>query len=387
MDAAMDMVQGWTEPRFAGVRDAFAENFRQGLEVGASCCVYASGAKVVDLWGGHLDERKSAPWTEHTIVNMMSVAKGVASLCVHRLADRGRIDLDAPVAFYWPDFARHGKDGILVRHVLDHTAGIPVVEDPLWPGAVYDWDAMIHALEDQKPIFPPGAQPAYHTVTMSFLLGELVRRVAGVPLGTYFAREIAEPLGLDYWLGLPASEHGRCARFIAWTGYNTPTEGEDGPPELLIKAWQQFDPVNDDGYNSARFREASIPGVSGHGNARAIAKLYAALSLGGTLDGVEVISEPSLRRAVQIQWDDVEPVLTHAYRMGLGFTLNSKDAFMGPNADAFGHVGAGGSTGFADPVSRLGFSYGMNRMYPTRDNGPRARRLIAATYAALEASR
>jgi CubicO group peptidase (beta-lactamase class C family) len=379
-------IHGKCDPAFSMVRDAFADNFEAGMEVGASCAVYVGGQKVVDLWGGFTDESHSTEWQQDTIVNLMSVAKGVASLCLHRLAAQGRLDLDRPIADYWPEFAQNGKGSILVRHALDHRAGIPIIEDPLWPGAVYDWSAMIRALESQAPIFPVGQQPAYHTVTMSFLVGELARRVTGNTLGAYFKREIADPLELDYWLGLPPSEHGRCARFIAWSGYNNKTNETDAPPELLVKAWQQFDPAHDDGYNSAQFRSAQIPGVSGHGNARAVAKLYAALSLGGTVDGYEVIPSEALARATELQWEDVEPVLTHNYRMGLGFTLNSEDAYMGPNAQAFGHVGAGGSTGFADPAARLGFSYGMNRMFPTRDNGPRARRLIEATYASLEAA-
>jgi CubicO group peptidase (beta-lactamase class C family) len=170
---------------------------------------------------------------------------------------------------------------------------------------------------------------------------------------------------------------------MAWTGYNTKTNEADAPPDLLIKAWQQFDPKKDDNYNSRQFREADLPAVNGHGNARAIAKLYAGLALGGSLDGFQIIKPEALKRAVELQWFETEPVLTHNYRMGMGFTLNSPDAYMGPNLEAFGHVGAGGSTGFADPKVKLGFSYGMNRMYPTRDNGPRARRLIEATYRSL----
>lgn len=379
-------IHGTCDPAFSSVREAFSANFAEGLEVGACCAVFVDGAKVVDLWGGYTDETFSDEWKRDTIVNLMSVAKGVASLCIHRLVSQGRLQLDEPIARYWPEFAQNGKKGVLVRHALDHRAGIPIIEDPLWPGAVYNWNAMIRALEAQAPIFPVGEQPAYHTVTMSFLLGELVRRVTGDTLGAYFRREIAEPLDLDYWLGLPDSEHGRCARFIAWTGYNNRTNETDGPPDLLVKAWQQFDPANDDGYNSAQFRSAQIPCVSGHGNAPAIAKLYEGLALGGTFGGYQIIPTNALARATELQWQDMEPVLTHDYRMGLGFTLNSKDAYMGPNSEAFGHVGAGGSTGFADPVARLGFAYGMNRMYPTRDNGPRARRLIEATYASLGTS-
>jgi CubicO group peptidase (beta-lactamase class C family) len=383
MKAAQGTANGAYEPGFEAVVDAFEENFRQGLEVGASCCIYVEGKPVVDIWGGHLDETRTAPWQRDTVVNLMSIAKGVASLCIHRMAEQGRIDLDAPVSRYWPEFAQNGKGDVLVRHCLDHRAGIPIVEDPMWRGAVYDRAAMIAAIERQRPIFPAGQQPAYHTIVMSFLLGELSRRVTGKPLPAYFRDEIGGPLKMDYWLGLPASEEHRCARFVAWTGYNTKTNEADAPPDLLIKAWQQFDPAHDDNYNSRQFRQAELPAVNGHGNARAIATLYAGLAAGGEIGGVKIIGKDALARAVTLQWFDVEPVLTHNYRMGLGFTLNSPDAYMGPNLEAFGHVGAGGSTGFADPVANLGFSYGMNRMYPTRDNGPRARRLIEAAYACI----
>jgi CubicO group peptidase (beta-lactamase class C family) len=384
MDRVDDgVVKGEVDPAFASVVDAFKANFEEGFEVGASCCVYVDGKPVADIWGGHMDEAKTRPWERNTVVNLMSIAKGVASLCIHKLVAEGRLDLDAPVTKYWPEFGQNGKGDVLVRHCLDHRAGIPIVEDKMWPGAVYDRPAMIAAIEKQPPIFPAGTQPAYHTIVMSFLLGELAWRVTGGSLNSYFRKEVGEPLGLDYWLGLPRSEEHRCARFMAWTGYNKKTDEKDAPPDLLVKAWQQFDPAHDDSYNSRQFREADMPAVNGHGNARAIARLYAGLALGGELDGVKIIPRAALDRAVEMQWFETEPVLTHNYRMGLGFTLNSPDAFMGPNLEAFGHVGAGGSTGFADPVTKLGFSYGMNRMYPTRDNGPRARRLIEAVYSSL----
>ncbi|HMN84493.1 MAG TPA: serine hydrolase domain-containing protein [Bauldia sp.] len=383
MKTAEGTATGEYEAAFRPVVDAFKANFDEGFEVGASCCVHVDGKPVVDIWGGHMDDTRARPWERDTVVNLMSIAKGVASLCIHRMAGEGLIDLDALVSIYWPEFAENGKGDVLVRHCLDHRAGIPIVEDPMWKGAVYDRDAMIRAIEKQRPIFPAGEQPAYHTIVMSFLLGELARRVTGQPLPAYFREHIGEPLKLDYWLGLPPGEDHRCARFMAWTGYNTKTGEKDAPPDLLIKAWQQFDPAHDDNYNSETFRRAELPAVNGHGNARAIARLYAALAAGGEIDGVRIIKPEALKRAVEMQWFAVEPVLTHNYRMGMGFTLNSPDAFMGPNLEAFGHVGAGGSTGFADPVAGIGFSYGMNRMYPTRDNGPRARRLIEATYRCL----
>ena len=377
-------IDGWCADGFKAVAEAFAENYRLGLEIGSCAAVTLDSRLVVDVWGGHTDESRDLPWGHGTIVNLMSVAKGVAALVVHMLVDRGAVDLDAPLARYWPEFGQAGKDGVLVRHVLDHRAGIPVLSDPLRPGAVYDWEAMTAAIERQPQLYQPGAQPAYHTIIMSFLVGELVRRVAGKTFGAFLRDEVTGPLGVDYHVGLPFSEHGRCARFYPWMGYNTTDEADGSPPTaLLLQAWAQFDPATDDGYNSSRFRTAELPGVNGHGNARAVARLYSVLANGGELRGVRLLSSRALDRAIECQWEAIEPVLEHDYRMALGFTLNSPDAYMGPNPRAFGHVGAGGSIGMCDPDANIAVAYGMNKMHPHRDNGPRARRILDAVYSCL----
>lgn len=375
------VVHGRCDPAFERAREAFADNFERGEEVGASCSVVLGGRTIVDLWGGHLSPDRSMAWGETTIVNMMSVAKGVAALVVHMAADRGLLDLDAPVARYWPEFVSGGKEAVLVAHVLDHTAGLEVLDETLWPGAAYDWNAMTGALERQAVRSDPGSAPAYHTVTMSFLVGELIRRVTGKSYGRVLRDWICGPLGLDYHVGLSRPHHARCARFVKWAGYNQAGVGgaADGPPDLLVRAWAQFDPARDDDWNSEEFRLAEIPGVNGHGNARAIAALYGVLAGGGA----PLVSSEALRRATALRWFALEPVLTHHYRMGLGFTLNSPDAYMGPNETAFGHVGAGGSTGFADPTAGYGFAYAMNLMRPNRDNGPRARRIVDALHSCL----
>lgn len=371
-------ISGRCDRAFEALREAFAVNFERGEEVGASCALVVDGRLVADLWGGSVDRCASA-WREDTIVNMMSVAKGVAALVIHMLVDRGAIDLDAQVARYWPEFANGDKGDVLVRHLLDHRAGLEVLDEALWPGAVYDWNAMVGAIERQRPLHEPGAFPAYHTVTMSFLVGELVRRVSGKSYGRVLRDLVTGPLDLDYHVGLSRPHHARCARFLKWSGYNEAGKGADGPSPLLVRAWAQFDPERDDDYNSEQFRLAEIPGVNGHGNARAVARLYGTLAQ----EGGGLISPSALARATELQWSATEPVLAHDYRMGVGFTLNSPDAYMGPNPSAFGHVGAGGSTGLCDPNARLGFAYGMNMMRPHRDNGPRARRLLDAVYACL----
>jgi len=372
-------VEGQCDAAFDAVRVAFTDNFERGEEVGASCCIVLDGRTVVDLWGGHTTLDRGAAWSRDSIVNMMSVAKGVAALVIHMAVDRGMLDLDAPMQRYWPEFRGGGKEAVRVAHVLDHTAGLEVLDEALWPGAAYDWNAMIGALERQPVRSIPGKSPAYHTVTLSYLVGELVRRVTGKTYGRVLQEWVCGPLGLDYHVGLQRPHHGRCARFVKWPGYNQITQDGDGPSPLLIAAWAQFDPASDDDWNSAQFRLAEIPGVNGHGNARAVATLYDVLARGGA----PLISSDALRRATTMRWFAIEPVLTHHYRMGLGFTLNSPDAYMGPNDAAFGHVGAGGSTGYADPTARYGFSYAMNLMRPNRDNGPRARRLVDAFHACL----
>ncbi len=370
-------VEGYVAAGFEPVRDAFAQNFELGLEQGAASSVVLDGRVVVDLWAGTTGAATAATWQRHTIVNLMSVSKGVAALLVHALCDQGRIDLDARVADYWPAFASGGKADVLVRHVLDHTAGLEVLTDPLRPGAVYDWAEMIRAIEEQELLHEPGSTPAYHTVTMSFLVGELVRRVTGTSYSRALLDHVTGPAGADFHVGLAATDLARCARFVRWAGYNARGHGDDGPSDLLVQAWAQFDPAHDDDFNSTQFRTAEIPGVNGHGNARAVAAIYAA-----ALDG-RLLSASALDAATQLQWFSTEPVLSHHYRMGLGLTLNSPDAYMGPHEEAFGHVGAGGSTGFADPVAGVAFAYGMNLMHPSRDNGPRARRIIDALYGCL----
>lgn len=376
MVSPSNVVAGHVDPAFSSVAEAFRANFDDGLEVGATCAVVLDGRTVVDLWGGVTDAGLGGTaWERDTIVNLMSVSKGILAMVAHMLCDRGDLDLDSPVARYWPEFAARGKDQILVRHLLSHTAGLEVLSDPLWPGAAYDWPAMVRALENQPPLHPPGEQPAYHTVTMSFLVGELIRRITGDTYGQTLHTLISGPLSADFHVGLSEHDMSRCARFLRWQGYNSQGQGADEPSSLLVQAWAQFDPADD--WNSPAFRRSEIPGVNGHGNARAVAQIYGALCTGALL------SAEALDRATELQWFTTEPVLSHNYRMGLGFTLNSPDAYMGPNPRAFGHVGAGGATGLCDPDLKLGFSYGMNRMHPSRDNGPRARRLLEALYACI----
>ena len=373
-----DPIRGVCDPRFAPVRDAFAENFRSEDEVGATVAVTHRGESVVDLWGGYADAGRTRPWERDTLVCMMSVAKGVIALCAHLLVDRGVADLDAPVARYWPEFAQNGKEGVLLRHLLDHRSGLPAIDRPMPPGAIYDWHAMCQALEEQAPLFPPGTDRADQSVTMGFLIGEVVRRATGRSIGAFLREEICRPFGLDYHIGLAPEHHARCAEFFG-------TEGSffdvKDPGSLLHRALAQL-PVND--FNAPAFLSAEIPSINGIGTARSIARLFGVLACGGTQAGVRLVGRDTLARAIEEQWSGTERVVGNERRVALGFLLNTPSfTAMGPNPSAFGHSGAGGSIGFADPESEIGFSYAMNRMHGGIYLSPRLTRLVDAVFTSL----
>ena len=371
-------IDGFCDPRFSGAREAFAENFRRYGEVGAVLAVAVGDETVVDLWSGFADEARTRPWQRDTLVCMMSVAKGVIALCVHMLVDRGEIELDAPVARYWPEFAANGKQGVLVRHLLDHRSGLPAIGRDMPPGAVYDWRMMCQALVAEPPLFPPGTDRADQSVTMGFLIGELVRRVTGKSIGRFLREEICEPLDLDYHIGLAPNDHARAAEFFGVEGSFFDVEDRSS---LLYRALAQ---VRADDFNTAAFRSAEIPSINGYGTARAIARLYGVLACGGELGGVRLLGSETLERAIAQAWAGTERVVGNERRVALGFLLNTPSfAPMGPNPRSYGHSGAGGSIGFADPDARLGFAYAMNRMHTGVYRSPRLVRLVDAVFACL----
>ena len=381
-------IHGHCDARFGAVREAFAEGFRSRNEIGSAVAVTLVGKSVVDLWAGHADLARTRSGARDTIVNIYSCTKGMTALCAHQLVERGQLDLDAPVATYWPEFAQASKARIPVRWLLSHRSGLPAVRDMLPPEALYDWTAMCDALAAQSPWWEPGTHHGYHAVTFGWLVGEVVRRITGRSLGTYFREEIAGPLGLDLHIGLPDAEHGRVAEMS-----EIPTDQVD--PDALGLAQVVFsDPegmaaralVNPPsmalGPNNPEWRRAEIPGANGHGAARDLARVYGALARGGTVDGIRVLSAESVARCASEQSFGPDQVLQISTRFGLGFMLPQErpDARFGPSKRAFGHPGAGGSLGFADPEHRVGFGYVMNRMGPHILLDPRAVALIDAVY-------
>ena len=378
-------LDGQCDPRFAPVRTAFLENFTKRGEPGAAVSVMLHGVPVVDIWGGWKDKAREKPWEEDTIVNFFSVGKPLAALCVLRLVERGTLDLDAPVAEVWPEFAANGKAGITTRHLLSHQAGLPAIREALPDDAMLDRPAMVAALERQSPWWEPGSAHGYHVNTFGFLLGEVVARVTGMSLGTFFRNEISGPLDADVWFGVPLSEQPRAAEYLWPEGASAGPAPEGMTDEQLMRWNTYWNPagISGAGYvNTTRWRSAELPSTNGHGTARGVARIYAALSLGGTLDGVEIIGKEMLKSALVTQSDGLDRILERNTRFGLGFQLPIPERTIGPNPEAFGHFGAGGSLGFCDPKSGIAFAYVTNDMGPRWQN-PRNAALVDAVYASL----
>lgn len=378
-------LDGTVDARFRAVRDAFAENFARHDEIGAAVCVVVEGVTVVDVWGGHADADRLRPWGPDTLVNIFSIGKGLSAALVARLVGEGRLDVDAPVSRYWPEFAAAGKEDVTVRQLVSHQAGLPAVRRRLSTGAMLDHDVMADALAEQEPWWPPGTAHGYHTNTFGFLVGELVRRVAGMSLGTLLRDAITDPLEADVHIGLPSTEDPRVAEFV---GFDAPPPAPDpvGLTESeLMEYHAYFNPPGLSGagvLNTRAWREAEIPSTNGHGTARGVARAFAALAAGGRLDGVYVVDPDALAAATEEQVSGEDVILHRPSRFGLGFQLTQPERPLGPNPGAFGHFGAGGSLGFCDPDAGVAFGYVMNQMGPRWQN-PKNRALVDAVYESL----
>ncbi len=391
-------VTGHCDPRFLPVRDEFERNFRDRGEIGASVCVLVEGRTVVDLWGGIADRNTSRPWERNTIGLVWSCTKGAVALCAHILVARGLLDLDAPVARYWPEFGQNGKEAIPVRWLLNHQAGLPAVHRPLRTGGLFDWDYMVETLAEEKLFWEPGTRQGYHAFTFGHLVGEVVRRVSGKELGTFFRQEIAGPLGLDFHLGLREAEEVRVA----------PTIRAD-PVPVGETPWRFITRLNQDpqsiqalimrntglrtGEQDSRLAHASVlPSQGGISNARGLAGMYAPLALGGEMGGVRLVDGEMLEAmSVVSSASAVDAVLLVGLRFALGFMKSSDNRRSPPGATdslilseaAFGHAGMGGSLGFADPLARLAFGYTMNKQGRGVLLNERGQALVDAVYRAL----
>lgn len=384
-------IHGHCDPRFSLVEQAFRDNFERD-EVGAAVCAFLDGRPVVDLWGGVADRHTGRPWEKDTLVVVHSCTKGAVALCAHLLAARGLLDLDAPVAEYWPEFAANGKRDVRVAWLLSHQAGLPAVREPLRVGGAYDWDYLTDVLARESPWWEPGSRQGYGAATFGHLVGEVVRRASGRPLHELFRDEIAGPLGLDFHLGLPESEEPRVAANIkphplprgepVWRFLGTANSQPDSIQALMLRNTGR--PVGDT--DSREAHAAVLPSSGGITNARSLARLYSAVACDELLD--RATRERAGRTASASACD---ATLLVGLRFALGFMKSSDNRRAAADArdsvvvspTAFGHAGMGGSIGFADPAYRLSFGYTMNKLGRGVLLNPRGQALVDALYRSL----
>jgi CubicO group peptidase (beta-lactamase class C family) len=375
------MTNGTWDDRFQPVIDEFERNFSERGEDGASLCINVDGKVVVDVWGGSFER--------DTVSIVHSCTKGATALCAHVLASRGLLDIEAPVAEYWPEFAKNGKENATVRMMLDHSVGVPVFRRTLERGELYEWDHVIELLEQEGPFWEPGTRNGYHMINFGWTVGELVRRVSGRSLGTFFQDEIAKPLGIDFWIGTPESIEPRVARMSAHERQSGDPLGAfaltllNDPTSIPALAVQNIATTN---MNDPAFRQAEIGGGGGVTNGRGLCGMYTPLAL----DDGRLVDHDTLERMRRVSVaTNCDATLQVASRFALGFMVSmdnrdktEKDSVV-LGEHAFGHVGAGGSIGFADPSIGLAFGYSMNKMGPGILLNPRGQSLVDAAYAVL----
>ncbi len=373
-------IHGTNDPKFDAVRDYFVANFDKGLEVGASAVVTLDGEVVLDLWGGVADQETDQPWERDTIVNVWSTTKTMAGTCMLMLADRGELDFDAPVAAYWPEFAAAGKEGVLVRHVMGHTSGLSGWEPAITADDLYDWEKATSLLAAQEPLWTPGDGSGYHAITLGYLQGEILRRITGQTMGEFFAQEVAGPLGADFHIGLPVEHDERVGTLV-------PPGGElgDDVTDTGSIAYRTLTSVPLDATEpqDPRWRRSEIPAAGGHGNARSVAAVHAALACGGTLDNTTLCSTESIEAVFDVQADGIDRVLGTPVTMGMGFGIPNEAVPLSPNDRAFYWGGWGGSVALIDMDARLTVSYVMNRMEKKSDTDMRGGGLVLTAYGCL----
>ncbi|MEZ5953106.1 MAG: serine hydrolase domain-containing protein [Hyphomonas sp.] len=374
----MAQAGGFTDEKFAAVRDQFERNLDDGTDIGASFCVVKDGETVVDLWGGWADPEKTRAWERDTIVNVYSTTKTMTALTALWLADQGRLDFDAPVAEYWPEFAANGKAATKVSHLMSHSAGLPGWTAPMDKHDLYDWDKACGLLAEQAPLWEAGTQAGYHAVTQGYLVGEVVRRIDGRSLGTVFREELAGPLGADFHIGLPATEDARVADLTPPPGVGLAS----GEQNAAQKAAFNNPPVDVSETRTRAWRGAEIPAAGGTGNARSVAMVQSILANHGEMGGRRFLSEAGCRRALECQIDTTDIVLGMPVRYGMGFGLSGP---LSPalNDESMFWGGYGGSLVLVDLKNRLTIAYAMNRMQGTTTGDMRAITLAAQVWQAM----
>ncbi len=368
------MVQGYVAPGFERVRDVFARQLDE--ELGAAFAVVRDGRAVVDICGGWADRERTRPWTQETIVPVYSTTKGVAALVMAMLHDQGRIDYEAPVATLWPAFGAHGKDTVSIAQTLAHQAGVPGFLDPIDPDLWLDPPACAAAIAALAPLWPPGSASGYHPLTWGYIAGAIAERAAGRSLGTILREDVCAPLSIDFQIGTPETDHHRAAEM------KKPTRagefGEITPPRKAAFFTKWSAPVR----GSTQWRKIEIPSANGHATALGVARLYEAYATGGVIGGVRVISQDAFDALTKRRWKGDDLVLPFNIDWRTGVIGNSNRIY-GPNLEAFGHSGMGGSAGFGDPIAGVSAGYVMNRQSHHIMGDPRSLALIDALYTCL----
>jgi CubicO group peptidase (beta-lactamase class C family) len=388
-------LEGTCDARFLGVADEFEKNFSARGEVGASLCATLEGRTVIDLWGGSADPARNLPWQRDTVSIVFSCTKGATAICAHVLASRGLLDLEAPVSEYWPEFAQNGKERATVRMMLDHSVGLPAFKTPIRHGGCNDWSYMVEMLAAEAPFWEPGIRNGYHMLNFGWTVGELVRRVSGKSLGSFFRDEVATPLGVDFWIGTPDEIEPRISPMRMYV----PTPGDpmsDFMQAVLAdpQSISALSLLNGGGFdpNSRECHAAEIGGAGGISNARGLAGIYAPLACGGSLGDVKLVDASHLPRMGEVAVatnEDATLLIPSRFALGFMKSMDNRRRARGDrdsavlSSAAFGHVGAGGSIGFADPVEGVSFGYSMNQMGPGILLNERGQSLVDAAYRAL----
>ena len=374
----MTEIRGLCPPRFAAVREAFSANFAEGRELGARFALAIDAEILIDLMGGWADRAMTRPFGEDILTPVFSTTKAVASMMIARLVGQGQLDYGTPVAEIWPAFGAEGKDRLTVEQVLSHQAGLCGLEGPMMSSDWFDWDGVCARLAAMTPLWPPGSASGYHAVTVGYLAGEIFRRIDGRTLGAALREDIAGPLGLDLWIGLPDSEHGRCAQVR-----RPPAMPDLGPvtePKRLAFFTKWASPG---GVSEAQARRFGIPSTNGHATAPALARLMGILACDGVAEGARFLPSGLAKRAAAERIAGRDLVLPYDMSWGAGFFRNAGLNLYGPGGGTFGHSGWGGSCAFADPDRGISGAYVMNRQSAELIADTRARRLIEAAYSAL----
>jgi len=371
------LVQGQCDSRLERVRAVFAQNFESGQDLGASAAVMIDGRLLVDLWGGYRDPGKTLPWQHDTIVPTASTTKTMTALCALLLADRGALDLDAPVARYWPEFDCEGKSAITTAQCLGHTAGLPGWTEPMRPHDLFDWEKATSLLARQEPWWEPGRASGYHASTQGFLVGEVIRRITGETPGRFFAQEVAGPLQADYHIGLPVEHDARLALTESAPNPN------DSPPTPGSIAWRVANnPVVAGITDWTGFLRAEIPAGNGIGNARSVAQVQSILACGGSVSGKRFLSEGGASRALVQQSDGVDLVFGSPVQFAMGYALSLGDLRFGKGRSCF-WGGSGGSLIVVDFEARMTIAYVMNRLVGAPFGDPRNVAIVEAVYGSL----